>query len=175
MTLYPQQHDVEAEALATRTALPQEVVEETTTFLRALGIEGRVICRDRRSDAEPHLWVEIITHESSLLIGGQGRTLHAVEHVLRLLLRRRVSNDIRILVDVNAYRVRHEEALRRRAQLAAERVHLTGRAVLLEPMSPEERRVVHCALATDGLVETESQGQGPSRRVLVRPRDPLAG
>ena len=174
MTPRPQQHIVEMEALTTHRTLPQQVVEETMKFLRALDVEGQVLCRDLRNEEEPHLWVEIRTHQSSLLIGTQGSTLRAVEHVLRLLLRPFTGSAIRILVDVNAYRVRHMEALRRRARLAAERVRLTGRAVLLESMSPEDRRVVHLALAADGLVSTESQGQGPDRRVMIRPRDPLA-
>lgn len=173
MITRPQQHVAEVEESTTQAALPQQVVVEAENFLRALGIEGQVRCRDCRNEAEPHVWVEIITRESSLLIGTQGRTLHAVEHVLRLLLRPLVNSDTRILVDVNAYRVRHSEALRRRAQLAAERARLTGRAVLLEPMSPDDRRVVHLALAADGQVSTESEGQGPDRRVIVRPKDPL--
>lgn len=176
MTLSPQpERTVQTETPAASTAFPASVVAETTNFLRALGVPGQVVCRDHRHGDEPHVWVEILTHDSSLLIGRQGRTLDALEHVLRLLLRPLANSNVRILVDVNAYRVRRREVLQQRARLAAEQVRRTGRSVLLEFMRPEDRRTVHLTLAVDGLISTESQGQGPSRRVLVRLKDPRAG
>lgn len=153
--------------------LPQRAVAVTAEFLEVLGIEGEILCRDRRGDEMPHLWIEVLTRASGALIGERGRTLRALEHVLRLVLRPVVGDEVRVMVDVNAYRIRHMESLRRRARLAAQRARMTGRAVLLEPMIPADRRLIHLALATEEGVSTESQGEGAARRVIVRPRDPL--
>lgn len=152
--------------------IPQQVVVVTTKFLQVLGVPGEVICRDRRDDETPHLLVEILTPDSGLLIGEYGKTLRAVEHVLRLVLRSHVGDAVRVMVDVNAYRVRQMDALRQRARIAAQRARMTGRAVPLKPMNPADRRVVHLALATEECVETESQGEASARRVIVRPKDP---
>lgn len=159
--------------VAPDATMPQRAVDATTEFLEVLGIEGEILCRDRRGDEMPHLWIEVLTRASGVLIGERGRTLCALEHVLRLVLRPVVGDKVRVMVDVNAYRVRHMESLRRRARLAAQRARMTGRAALLEPMSPADRRLIHLTLATEEGVSTESQGEGAARRVVVRPRDPL--
>lgn len=154
--------------------LPQSVVTVTADFLHVLGIDGEVLCRDRRGDETPHLWIEVLTRESGLLIGERGTTLRAFEHILRLVLRPVVGSSLRVMVDVNAYRVRQLEILRRRAQSAAERARLTGRAVVFEPMSAADRRIIHVTLAMEEGVATESRGEGAQRRVVVRPADSLA-
>lgn len=151
--------------------LPRAVVTVTTEVLRTLGIEGEVLCRDRRSEETPHLLVEVLTPEGGLLIGERGTTLRAFEHILRLVLRPVVGSSLRVYVDVNAYRVRQLETLRRRARSAAERARLTGRAVVFEPMSAADRRIIHVTLAMEEGVATESQGEGAQRRVVVRPAD----
>lgn len=154
--------------------LPQRVVAATTELLQVMGLEGRIVCRDRRRDKEPRIWVEILSADSGLLIGDHGSTLQALEHILRLLLRPLVGEGTRVSVDVNAYRARRMELLRRRAQDAARRARVTGRAVVLDPMSPADRRLVHVALAEEEGITTASEGEEPHRRVIVRPADPLA-
>ncbi len=154
--------------------LPRRIVEVTDALLKVMGVEGKIVCRDRRRDDEPHIWIEILSPESGLLIGDRGSTLRALEHVLRLLLRPLTGETTHILVDVNAYRLRRMEILRRRAVEAVRRVRTTGRAVVLDPMSPADRRIVHVALAGEEGITTESQGDDPNRRVIVRPADPLA-
>lgn len=150
-------------------------VEETTKeFLARMGMPGTVICRDRRQDEYPCLWVEILSPESRFLIGERGATLRALEHVLRLVLRGVVGNAVHIVADVNAYRARRADFLRRRAREAAQRARTTRRAVVLEPMPGADRRVIHLALASEADVTTESTGEDPERRIVIRPKDPLA-
>lgn len=157
-----------------REDLARRVVQVTMELLAAMGVEGSVLCRDRRTDETPHLWVEILARDSRFLIGERGSSLAALEHVLRRVLRPVVGDEVRIIADVNAYRVRRIEFLRRRAREAANRASRTGRAVLLDPMNAAERRIVHVTLAAIVGVTTESQGEEPERRVIVRPKDPLA-
>jgi spoIIIJ-associated protein len=154
--------------------LTERVVLVTKELLGRMGVEAEVLCRDRRADDSPHLWVEILTKESRLLIGERGSTLVALEHVLRRCLRSVCGDDLRVVADVNAYRVHRIEIIQRLARQAVERVQRTGRAVVLEPMRPAERRTVHVALTDVPSVTTESIGEEPLRRVIFRPKDPLA-
>ncbi len=150
------------------------VKEITGRLLGVMGIPGEVICRDRRGDDTPHLWVEIVSQESGLLIGDRGSTLAAFEHVLRLILRPVLGEDVRVVADVNAYRVRRMDLMRRLTRDAVQRVRRTGRAVVLEPMRAADRRIVHLTATEEEGIASESVGEEPMRRVVVRPKDPLA-
>ena len=74
-----------------------------------------------------------------------------------------------ILVDVNGYRARRERGLAGLAEETARKAQKTGQAVTLEPMNAVDRRTIHTALASHKEVQTESLGEGMSRRVVVRP------
>lgn len=154
--------------------LVARIERATQELLTVMDMPGNVVCRDRRRDESACLWVEILSPESRLLIGEHGSTLRAFEHVLRLVLRTVVDEHTRVVADVNAYRARRADFLRRRARDAAQRARGTRRAVVLEPMTAADRRLVHVALSAEADVVTESVGDDPDRRVVVRPKDPLA-
>lgn len=163
----------EVKAATERDDLPERVSAVTAALLAAMGVPGEVVCRDRRADDTPHVWVEILSTESRALIGEHGRTLAAFEHILRRCLRSALRTECHIIADVNAYRLHRMEAVRRTARASAQRARQTGRAVVLRPMRASERRLVHLALATEAGVATESIGQEPLRRVVIRPVDSL--
>ena len=104
-----------------------------------------------------------------LLIGSQGSHLQALQHIIRTLLRRQLSQPARIVVDVNGYRVKREQVLLSLAEDSARRAKSSGRNIVLRPMEAAERRTIHTALATHQEVSTESMGDEPNRRVVVRP------
>ena len=104
------------------------------------------------------------------LIGRKGERLSALQHLVNLLLSKRVGEWTRILVDVEDYRGRRERQLRDLANRAAERVVETGKMLQLEPMPALERRWIHLALREHGRVGTQSIGEEPNRRVVVLPR-----
>jgi spoIIIJ-associated protein len=103
-----------------------------------------------------------------LLIGPQGTHLMALQHVIRCLLRPQLKEHVRINVDVNNYRLRREEALVQMALSTAKKAQQTGRTVTLEPMNAADRRAVHAALADQTDIKTESLGEEPNRRVVIR-------
>ena len=105
------------------------------------------------------------------LIGRKGERLSALQHLVNLLLSKRVGEWTRILVDVEDYRGRRERQLRDLANRAAERVMETGKMLQLEPMPALERRWIHLALRDHERVATQSIGEEPNRRVVVLPRD----
>ena len=105
------------------------------------------------------------------LIGRKGERLSALQHLVNLLLSKRVGEWTRILVDVEDYRGRREGQLRDLANRAAERVVETGKMLQLEPMPALERRWIHLALRDHERVATQSIGEEPNRRVVVVPRN----
>jgi predicted RNA-binding protein Jag len=104
------------------------------------------------------------------LIGRKGERLSALQHLVNLMLSRRMGDWTRVLVDVEDYRGRRERQLVEIANRAAERVLETGKMLQLEPMSALERRWIHIALRDNPDVVTQSVGEEPNRRVVVLPR-----
>ncbi len=104
------------------------------------------------------------------LIGRKGERLSALQHLVNLMLSRRMGDWTRVLVDVEDYRGRRERQLVEIARRAAERVAETGKMLQLEPMSALERRWIHIALRDNPDVATQSIGEEPNRRVIVLPR-----
>lgn len=105
------------------------------------------------------------------LIGRKGERLSALQHLVNLMLSKRMGEWTRVLVDVEDYRGRRERQLTDLARRAADRVVETGRMLQLDPMSALERRWVHLALRDYEGVATQSIGEEPERRVVVLPRN----
>lgn len=107
--------------------------------------------------------------EGRILIGPQGSHLASLQHIVRCLLRAQLKEIIHITVDVNGYRLRREQGLLQLAQEVARKAHRTGRTVVMRPMPASDRRAIHTALANQKDIRTESLGDEPNRRVVVRP------
>jgi spoIIIJ-associated protein len=105
------------------------------------------------------------------LIGRKGERLSALQHLVNLMLSRKMGGWTRVLVDVEDYRGRRERQLRDLATRAAARVLETGKMLQLEPMPALERRWVHIALRDNPDVATQSIGEEPNRRIVVLPRE----
>jgi spoIIIJ-associated protein len=105
-----------------------------------------------------------------MLIGRRGDNLSQLQYMVNLLCSKRIGEWTRVVVDVEGYRVRREESLIGLAERVARQVSRTRRPMVLEPMPPNERRIVHIALREHPEVMTESNGEGMNRRVTVMPR-----
>jgi spoIIIJ-associated protein len=103
------------------------------------------------------------------LIGRKGERLSALQHLVNLMLSRRMGEWTRVLVDVEDYRGRRERQLGEIARRAADRVLETGTMLQLEPMPALERRWVHLAIKDEPGVATQSIGEEPQRRIVVLP------
>jgi len=104
-----------------------------------------------------------------MLIGVRGNNLEALRHVLRSVIRRQVDSPIHIMVDVNSYLASRERSLLHQAEEGARKAVRTGQAVVLPPMSSAQRRLIHSSLASRQEIYTESMGNEPNRRVIIRP------
>jgi spoIIIJ-associated protein len=115
--------------------------------------------------------VRIEGGELGLLIGPKGRTLAAINEISRAVVLRQLdaAPEGRVHVDISGYRQRRREALERFARSVAEEVVASGRAKALEPMSAADRKVVHDAVGEIDGVQTSSEGEEPSRRVVISP------
>ena len=116
---------------------------------------------------EDNLYIHMIGDTLGILIGRRGETLDALQYLTSLQVNKGSEGYIRVTLDTENYRAKREDSLRRLAQRMANRAQKTGRKVVLEPMNPYERRVLHTALQNHPAVTTHSEGEEPNRRVVI--------
>jgi len=114
--------------------------------------------------------LNIVGDDLGVLIGRQNEVLSALELVTRLMVNQRVHGRSDFIVDVNGYRAKRAESLRKLALRMADQVVESGRTAVLEPMPPAERRIIHLALRDYPKVTTQSVGEGDRRKVTIVPQ-----
>ncbi len=114
--------------------------------------------------------IDIEGNDLSFLIGRKAETINALQYITSLIVDRECGRWVPLQIDVQHYRQRREDELRKLARRIAEQVTSTGRKQVLEPMPPNERRIIHIELRESPDVETESTGEEPRRKVTVRPK-----
>ena len=112
--------------------------------------------------------VKLTGDDIGIVIGRRGETLDALQYLLSLIINRRLENYMRVILDVADYRSKREETLQRLAKRVAEKVEKTRRNITLESMNPYERRIIHSTLQDFQNVDTQSVGEEPNRKVVVR-------
>lgn len=131
---------------------------------RLMGVEVSV---NARRDEEGNVRVDMFGDTLGILIGRRGETLDALQYLTSLNVNRGQENYTRVTLDTENYRAKREEALRRLANRMANRAVKTGRKVVMEPMNPYERRILHSALQQNDAVTTHSEGEEPNRHVVI--------
>lgn len=114
--------------------------------------------------------VDVSGERMGLLIGKRGETLNAVQYLTSLYVNKAKNSYIKVNVDTEDYRLKREETLIKLARGLERRVARDGEAVTLEPMSPNERRIIHAALQDSTEVKTFSIGEEPNRKLVVSPK-----
>jgi spoIIIJ-associated protein len=140
------------------------------TLLAEMGIEADV--NTKVSDG--NIYLNINTPNAGLLIGRRGRTLDAIQHLLNCIVNRSSLVKRRVIVDAEQYRERREEILTNLAHKLASKVKTTGQEIVVEPMNPQDRRIIHLALQDDQEVTTFSRGEGSFRSVVITTKDRMA-
>lgn len=130
---------------------------------RRMGAEITVSQQQREENVE----LLIDGENLGLLIGKHGQTLNSLQYLANVVYNRNATEHARILLDVGGYRARREEALQKLAERLAEKAKRTGRRVILEPMSAQERRIIHSTLQADKQIVTYSEGEEPYRKVVI--------
>lgn len=151
---------------------PEQVTAAAVSFMEGLvtafGRTGKVSARRDDDDIE----VVVDGDELGTLVGPRGTTLLAIQDLARVASQRRLGDhETRLRIDIAGYRERRREALSRFALKVASEVVESGKARILEPMSSADRKIVHDALIEVAGVTTRSEGDDPSRRVVVEPAE----
>lgn len=162
--------DEVGEAEADETArVGKEILLE---LLNRMGVQGKIgiLRAEPTREGESLHWILNITGRNiGRLIGRKGETLAALQYLVRLVISRRLQTRANIIVDAGMYKATRANRLKQLAHRMADQALSQGRTVILEPMPPHERRIVHLALRTRPDVETKSIGEGDARKVTISP------
>jgi len=150
------------------SASPEAVLDE---IFSRMGIEAKT--ESQIIDGSVHL--AISSDRPGLLIGRHGQTLDAIEHLLTCILSKSSLVKRKVHLDAEGYRERREKMLVDLASITAKKVRETNQELVLDPMPPRDRRVVHLALQADKRVHTYSRGEGLMRYIVVTPREVTNG
>lgn len=142
-----------------------KVIAFVDTLIQKMGYEGKTEV-DFRNDNK--LGLNIDSVDSSILIGRKGKNLDAIQLIANVYAGN-LDPSIKVVVDSENYRMRHEENIVRNAYRVAEQVKRSGKSKLLDPMNPFERRLVHTALNDFDGVDTKSEGEGLLKQVRIIP------
>jgi len=162
----------EAVIKVSSTTLPEEDAASHVTEIldKLLGLMGVQVNIEVLS-AESPLELNVKGEDLGILIGRRGQTLVALEYVTKLIVVQRLKTWLPLSIDVGGYRKHRHDSLQKLALYLAEQVKSRHRAVPMEPMPADERRIIHLALADHPDVRTESMGEGENRQVVILPRE----
>ena len=148
-----------------------EIVKKTVEeFFSKMSFEATVNMLGQESQT---LLLAIEAEEPQILIGERGETLWEIQHLLKLILRKKIEpseQQFYIDLDINDYKKKKIEYLKETAKIAADEVALSKTEKVLPLMSSYERRIIHLELAERSDVISESVGEEPERRIVIRPK-----
>ena len=151
--------------------IPLHVAQETVSeLLSKMHVQAEVEASYGEVDEERGtraILVDVSGKDLSVLIGKRSETLNALQYISRLIVSKELGENVTLVIDVEGYRARRERQLRQLAHRMAEQAVKTGRKQILEPMPPNERRIIHMELRDDAHVTTESFGEEPHRKVSI--------
>ena len=165
------EEELEEEAPLIEESVEQVARETLQELLAKMGVKASVSIRPEEEMAQdedaPPFILDTTGDDLGNLIGRRGQTLQALQYITRLIVSREVQQWVNLVVDVERYKARREKSLRQLAHRIAEQVSFDRQPVALEPMPPNERRIIHMALRNHPVVTTKSIGKGERRKVTI--------
>jgi spoIIIJ-associated protein len=166
---------LESDELAGEELRDEEIgLEIVKNLLDKMEVEAEVSLDQTEPDdltGERRWVIDVHGDDLGVVIGQRGETLNALEFIARLMTGHVVRRRPTFIVDVEGYRARREQALAKLAERMARKALQRGRPVSLEPMPPNERRIIHITLRENADVYTESFGEGKHRKVRIFPKN----
>ena len=148
---------------------PADIVKEAKDFtdrlFKAMGED--VTSEIHMNEEDGSMNIEFSGPDMGLLIGKRGQTLDSIQYLISLVVNKKSDSYVRVRVDTENYRERRKATLENLAKNIAFKVKRSRHSVVLEPMNPYERRIIHSALQGDKYVETHSEGDEPYRKIVV--------
>ncbi len=120
------------------------------------------------SESELGINVEITNSNLGFLIGYRGETLYAMQNILSAIAGKSIEKKVRVILDIEGYKEKREKTLEELAEKVAKTVIRTRKPIKLEPMQAYERKIIHSKLQQNDKVETESIGEEPNRRIIIK-------
>ena len=142
----------------------QKLIEFISTIVEKMGYDIKVSVSYRE---DKKIGVRLESSHSSILIGRKGKNLDALQLLANIYAGRLGHEEVRVILDTENYRIRREETLVRLAYTTADKVRSSHKSILLEPMNPFERRLIHTTLNDIPDVDTKSEGEGVYKQVRV--------
>ncbi len=143
-------------------------IEKAEKFLNDIFAAMNLEVKIEKSESEDGTVFNLIGENLGILIGKHGQTLDSLQYLSNLAANHGLAdNKVRIFIDVENYRSRREDTLRRLAVRLADKVKRTGERVVLEPMNRHERKIIHMALQDNYRIATYSSGDEPYRKVVI--------
>ena len=134
-------------------------------ILKAMNIQAKIEVDINEEDGV--VQINLSGDDMGILIGKRGQTLDSLQYLTSLVINKESDNYLKVKLDTENYRERRRETLENLAKNIAYKVKRTRKQVVLEPMNPYERRIIHSALQNDKYVETHSEGEEPYRKVVI--------
>ena len=163
----PAPHHEHAEE--TPFVVDEKVVDTAKEFLQKMfqAMDMHVVMEKFVNKKDGCVVLKLHGSDMGVLIGKHGQTLDALQYLTNLVANKNAENRMHIVIDVENYRERRAETLTRLAKRLAEKCKRSGERVVLEPMNPHERKIIHTALQGDPKVTTLSEGSEPFRKVVI--------
>lgn len=118
-------------------------------------------------ESEDEISLKVLGEDVAIIIGRRGETLDALQYITNLVVNKGTIGYKKVFIDVESYRMRREETLERLANRIAYKVMRTKKSVVLEPMNPYERKIIHATLQDNVGIKTYSIGKEPYRKIVV--------
>lgn len=146
----------------------EDIVDEIAVeFLQEVFAKMKLAVQFSVEVFDSEVSINITGEDAGIIIGRRGETLDAIQYLTNLVVNRKCGGYKRVVIDVESYRLKRQEALTLLAERVAAKVVKIGKDVALEPMNPYERRIIHFSLQDNDKVETHSEGEEPNRKVVV--------
>lgn len=159
--------ELETPTISTEAVDPVEIGEKfLADILEKMDIEAEIETRVTKEQVN----MEISGNKMGLIIGKRGENLDALQYLVNLVVNKNAEKYVRVIIDTENYRARREETLRKLAHRLAKKASQTKQRVVLEPMNPYDRRIIHSSLQHSKIAKTYSEGKEPYRKVVIIPK-----
>jgi len=142
-------------------------VEEAMKFLREVSGAMDLTVSVERADENDAVRINVTGSDLGILIGRRGQTLDSLQYLANIVANRHSDRHLRIVLDAEQFRERRRQTLEALSERMAMKVVRTRKEIVLEPMSAQERKIIHARLQTNPNVKTYSQGNEPNRRIVI--------
>ena len=150
-----------------RLTVVENPEEDAKSFLREVFSTMAIETEIETNIEGNNLSITLVGPNMGVIIGRRGQTLDSLQYLVSLVVNKKRDEYLKVFVDTENYREKREETLIRLANKMAKKAKKIGKTVVLEPMNPYERRIIHASLQNNPFVQTYSEGDEPYRKVVI--------